>query len=146
MVRRVQEGSGDKAPPEGLKTLNVLLADDEPDVVTLLRATLADDPRIDLLLAFDGDEAWRICVTEKSDLVFLDVMMPRRDGLSVCQAIKQDPQTSHITVVMLSALAQGADVQRAMRAGADDYITKPFSPTALLNKVHSVLGLVPKKF
>ena len=74
------------------------------------------------------------------DLVLLDLMMPKMDGHAVCRALKQAPATRGIKVVMLTALAQETDRRTAMRAGADDYMTKPFSPTALLAKVEEMLG------
>ena len=137
------------SPKRGLsvaKTVRkVLLADDEAQVLDLLQATLASDPRYTLLVARNGDEALDLCRQEHPDLVFLDVVMPRRNGYVVCKEIKGDPSLRDTKVVMLSAMAQGADLDNAMRAGADGYVTKPFSPTALLQKVEGVLGLPPNE-
>ena len=72
-------------------------------------------------------------------MLFLDIMMPGRDGFDVCQELKNDPATKNIRVVMLTALAQQADHQKALAAGADDYFTKPFSPTVLLQKIEQIL-------
>ncbi|MBI2919156.1 MAG: response regulator [Chloroflexi bacterium] len=119
-------------------TNKVLIADDEAPIVNLLRATLGED-RYHLLVARDGDEALAIARREKPDLVFLDILMPKVDGFKVCQALKADPATAHIRIVMLTALAQESDRQKATNVGADDYLTKPFSPTELLEKVEEIL-------
>lgn len=119
----------------------ILIADDEPGVIMLVSATLGDDTRYRILTAKDGDEALRIARREKPDLLFLDIMMPKRDGYAVCQTLKNDAATSAIKVIMLTARVQGSDQKKARDAGADDYMTKPFSPTALLRKVEDVLAL-----
>ena len=73
-------------------------------------------------------------------MVLLDVNMPEIDGFEVCRALKSDPETQHIVVVMLTAMAQVSDRERGMAVGADGFFTKPFSPLALLEKVEDVLG------
>ena len=118
----------------------ILVADDEEGVRALIVATLGRENRYHLLLAEDGEEALRIARKEKPDLLLLDIMMPKKDGYGVCQELKKDPTTSNTKVVMLTALAQEADRQKAKKAGADDYFTKPFSPTALLKKVDGLLA------
>ena len=117
----------------------ILLADDEEDVLELLTATLENDERYVLLLARDGEEALEIARAEKPDLFFLDILMPKMNGYEVCQALKKDPSTKQIKVIILTALAQQVDWERAMDAGADGYLTKPFSPTALLKRVDDLL-------
>ncbi|MBF8266916.1 MAG: response regulator receiver protein [Dehalococcoidia bacterium] len=119
----------------------ILLADDEEGVLELLSATLGNDKRYVLFLARDGEEALRIARREKPDLLFLDVVMPKMNGYQMCQALKEDPATAQTRVIMLTALAQQAHRQRAMEAGADDYFTKPFSPTALLNVVENLVTM-----
>lgn len=119
----------------------VLLADDEDGVLALVSATLGNDRRYTLLTAKDGEEALSIARKEVPDLIFLDIMMPKMDGYQVCQALKHANATRHIKVVMLTAMAQDANRERARSAGADDYFTKPFSPTALLEKVSDLLDL-----
>ncbi|MBI4201884.1 MAG: response regulator [Chloroflexi bacterium] len=119
----------------------VLLADDEDGVLALVAATLANDERYILLTARDGEEALAIARREIPDLVFLDIIMPKLDGYQVCRALKLSPTTGHIRVVMLTAMAQDVNRERAQSAGADDYFTKPFSPTALLEKVNDMLEL-----
>lgn len=119
----------------------VLLADDEERILGLVQATLGADTRYEVILATDGEEALRACREERPDLVFLDLLMPKMDGYTVCRELKASPETSGIRVVMLTAMAQEADRRTAMRVGADDYMTKPFSPSALLSKVEEMLGL-----
>ncbi|MBI2171036.1 MAG: response regulator [Chloroflexi bacterium] len=119
----------------------VLLADNEDGVLALLAAALGNDDRYSLLVARDGEEALALAKKEVPDLVVLDVMMPKVDGYQVCQALKQSPPTRHIKIVMLTAMAQYANRERARAVGADDYVTKPFSPTALRTRVRSLLAL-----
>ena len=121
-------------------TQKVLLADDEEGILALLAATLGNEGWYEVLLARDGDEALEIARREKPALVFLDVRMPKRDGHEVCRALKEDPNTAQIRVIMLTALTQEFDRQEAADAGADDYFVKPFSPMALLQKVEEVLA------
>jgi CheY-like chemotaxis protein len=118
----------------------ILLADDEPAVRRLVTATLADESRYQILEAGDGVEALNIARAERPALLLLDVNMPELDGFEVCRALKADPATRDIVVVMLTALAQPTDRERGLAAGADGFFTKPFSPLALLEKVEEVLG------
>ena len=117
----------------------VLLADDEEDILMLVSATLGGDERYDLILARDGEEALNRARQDMPDLIFLDVMMPKMDGFEVCGKLKSDSATSGIKIVMLTAMAQEMDKEKADAAGADYYFTKPFSPTALMNKVEELL-------
>lgn len=119
----------------------VLVADDESEILDLLSLTLEDDERYSVITARDGEEALRLCREERPELVILDVQMPKMDGVSVCKNIRQDASISGMKVVMLTALSQESEIDRALVAGADDYMTKPFSPTALHMKVLQALGL-----
>ena len=121
-------------------TKKVLLADDEEDILMLVSATLGGDDRYSLVLARDGQEALDKAREDRPDLVFLDVMMPKMDGFEVCRQIKSDSETANVKVVMLTAMAQELDRQKAEDAGADYYFSKPFSPTALLAKVDELLA------
>ena len=121
-------------------TKKVLLADDEEDILMLVSATLGGDDRFQLILARDGEEALKRAREDKPELIFLDVMMPKMDGIEVCRKLKSDSETSQVKVVMLTAMAQDMDREKADEAGADFYFTKPFSPTALLNKVEELLA------
>lgn len=118
----------------------VLLADDEEDILMLVSATLGGDDRYSLVLARDGEEALNRAREESPDLIFLDVMMPKMDGFEVCRRLKSDSATSHAKIVMLTAMVQEADRQKATEVGADYYFSKPFSPTALLAKVDELLS------
>ena len=118
----------------------ILLADDEAAVRRLVTATLADETRYQILEAGDGVEALSMARAEHPALLLLDVNMPEMDGFEVCKALKSDPATRSIVVVMLTAMAQPADRERGLSAGADGFFTKPFSPLALLEKVEEVLG------
>ena len=117
----------------------ILIADDEEAIRALVIATLGNSDAYTLLSAGDGESALQLIREAVPDLVFLDVMMPGRNGIDVCREIKSDPALKHIKVVMLTALGAEEDRQRALDAGASDYFTKPFSPTKLLQKVRELL-------
>lgn len=117
----------------------ILLADDEAPLRMLVSATL-ESSRYQLLEAANGKEALEMARREKPHLVLLDVAMPEMNGFEVCRQLKASPETSSITVIMLTAMGQQADRLMGQKVGADDYIVKPFSPSALLSKVDQVLG------
>lgn len=117
--------------------VKLLIADDEPAVRALVHATLEGDGYV-ILEAADGAEALEVSRYERPSLVLLDIMMPRLEGIQVCRMLKADPDTAGIVVVMLSAQAQERDRNRGLAAGANDYLTKPFSPLALLRMVESL--------
>jgi DNA-binding response OmpR family regulator len=116
----------------------VLLADDDPSLLRLISTTLGSED-FDLFQASDGQEALEAARAERPDLILLDINMPRLDGFQVCHALKQDPQTAGIKVVMLSARGSEADRARGRECGAEDYFVKPFSPIQLLNRVYALL-------
>jgi CheY-like chemotaxis protein len=119
----------------------ILIVDDQQEVRELVEVTLRiGDYKI--LQAEDGPEALKIARAEMPDMILLDVMMPKggMDGFEVCETLKNNPQTSGITIVMLTAKGQDVDKARGKRAGANEYFTKPFSPLALMNKVDEVLS------
>ena len=89
----------------------------------------------------DAIKSWQAAMTEEPDLIILDVMMPGADGLTVCRELKQNPRTKHIPVLMLTARAGKDDRDAGLEAGADDYVTKPFSPQRLVDKVNELLGV-----
>jgi CheY-like chemotaxis protein len=116
-------------------TRGVLIVDDDPFVRKLIATTLEDVREFELHEAADGVEALSIARRERPSLVFLDVDMPRLDGIETCRSLRADQQTSGTTIVMLTA-AHGYNVERqAEEAGADLFLTKPFSPLALLRLV-----------
>ena len=121
-------------------TNRILIVEDEEDILELLFAIFGDrlgDYRI--LCTRDGEEALRIVRTDKPDIVLLDIQLPKLDGFKVCRSIKSDPAMSHTRVLMLSGMAQNSDWQKAREAGADGYITKPFSSIELVEKVERLL-------
>jgi DNA-binding response OmpR family regulator len=117
----------------------VLIADDQPNLRQLVRLTL-ESGHFEILEAPDGDAALAVARAERPDLLFLDWTMPGPAGVEVCRALREDPQTSRMRIVMLTARSQESDRLHAQEMGADDYITKPFSPIQLLEKVRDVLG------
>jgi len=121
--------------------LSVLIADDEPYVVELVRVTLEDD-RVRVFEAADGQTALAVAEALAIDLVLLDVHLPDLSGLEVCRALRANPRSATARIVMLTAAAQQDDVMRGLAAGADDYLTKPFSPVRLLSLVDRLLPRV----
>jgi CheY-like chemotaxis protein len=117
---------------------SVLIAENERVLRTLIRATLRKND-VRLLEAVSGTEALTVAQQEHPDVLLLDVGLPGLDGYAVCQAIKGDPRTADIRVVMLTARAQRADRERGAQAGADSYITKPFSTDELRAQVQLFL-------
>jgi two-component system alkaline phosphatase synthesis response regulator PhoP len=117
----------------------VLVADDMPDLRLLVRSALRHEG-IRVLEACNGDEALAIARRERPDLILLDVAMPALDGFSVCRALRGDPNTSGLKVLMLTARAQKADRARGAEVGADGYLTKPFRHQALLEAVRQLLA------
>lgn len=121
-------------------TRKVLVADDEESVVELLSAIFDQDPKYELIIARDGEEALDVARRQKPDVLFLDVLMPKRTGYEVCRILKSEPSTAKVKVVIFTALTREIDQQRAREAGADDFIAKPFSPTTILQKLEELLG------
>ena len=118
----------------------ILVVDDILVNVKLLEAKL-DNEYYDVLTAFDGPTALEIVKQDSPDIVLLDVMMPGMDGYEVCHTIKTDPATAHIPVVMVSALSEVSDRVRGLKAGADDFLTKPVSDIALFSRIRSLVRL-----
>jgi two-component system cell cycle response regulator len=121
-------------------TARVLVVDDILSNVKLLEAKLSAE-YFDVVTAFNGDAALARMETDIPDIVLLDVMMPGMDGFEVCRRIKADPRTTHIPVVMVTALDQSADRVAGLDAGADDFLTKPIDDTALFARVKSLVRL-----
>jgi len=117
----------------------ILIVDDRPEVVELVRVTLEGED-YQIVDASDGKEALKKVRLEKPDLVLLDVVMPKMDGFEVCRKLKKDPETQEIPIIMLTAKAQKVDKEKGRQVGASDYITKPFSPSALLTKIEEILA------
>jgi two-component system phosphate regulon response regulator PhoB len=118
----------------------VLIADDEPSMRLLVHTTI-ESSEYDVAEAADGDEAWAYIAQHKPQLVLLDIQMPGRNGLEILKSIRSDPTLNGTRVILLSAKALVADVEAGMDAGADFYLTKPFSPLELLNRVADALEM-----
>jgi DNA-binding response OmpR family regulator len=116
----------------------ILVVDDEPPILELVRFTLEDE-QIRVLEAGDGLQALETALAARPDLILLDVQMPRLDGLEVCRRLRADASLAGTRIVMLTAAGQDADRARGLAAGADEYLTKPFSPLALFTLVRSFL-------
>lgn len=116
----------------------ILIADDEPDVLRLVSGNLRN-AGFEVLQAADGEEALALARREAPSLIVLDQMMPTMSGTEVCKALKQDPATRDIPVIMLTARAEEIDRVLGLELGADDYVTKPFSPREFVLRVKSVL-------
>lgn len=116
----------------------ILIVEDEEDVLELIRYNLEkSEYRVET--ALDGRAALDKARAGKPDLILLDLMLPKVDGLQVCRTLKNEPNTSTIPVVMLTAKGTEADIVAGLEMGADDYITKPFSPRVLLARIKAVL-------
>jgi DNA-binding response OmpR family regulator len=122
----------------------ILIADDTPMAAELLQDYL-DDPAFELRVAGDGDETLRQVAAWKPDLVLLDVMMPRISGFEVCKRIRANPATHDIAVLMITALDQHSDIERAVDAGTDDFLSKPIAKSELLKRVGALLTARQKK-
>jgi DNA-binding response OmpR family regulator len=123
--------------------MKILIVDDEPHLRMLIQQTLEEleDEGVELLLATNGEEALDTIRKERPQLVFLDVMMPKKNGFDVCHEVKQELGLSGTHIILLTAKGQEFDRQRGEAVGADRYMTKPFDPDALLATARSVLGI-----
>lgn len=121
-------------------TARILVVDDIPTNVKLLEARLVAE-YFEVLAVDDGYKALSICETTPVDLILLDIMMPGIDGFEVCERLKANPRTAHVPVVMVTALDQPSDRVRGLKAGADDFLTKPVNDLQLLSRVKSLVRL-----
>ncbi|MDD4954004.1 MAG: response regulator transcription factor [Candidatus Omnitrophica bacterium] len=116
----------------------ILIIEDEKDIIKMLDYNLKKDG-FRVASCRDGEEALDLAVSEHPDLILLDLMLPGMDGLEVCKTLKKEAKTSGIPIIMLTARAQEADKVVGLELGADDYVTKPFSPRELLARIKAVL-------
>ena len=118
----------------------VLVVDDNLQNLELIQAYLEELP-VSTLTATDGQEAMDMVEREKPDLILLDIMMPKMSGFEVCRRVKNDPATSHIPIIMVTALNEFGDMQRAVDCGTDDFVSKPVNKIELLTRVKTMLKL-----
>jgi len=117
----------------------ILVVDDEIYIVHILDFSLGMEG-YEVVTALDGEQALAKVKTEEPDLIVLDIMMPKLDGYETCKILKSDPETRHIPVILLSAKGRNVDQKMGFQVGADDYITKPFSPRKLVERINLILG------
>jgi DNA-binding response OmpR family regulator len=118
--------------------LTVLVVDDEPHIIDLVRVTLEDE-HVRVLAAADAAGALDLATGLQPDLILLDVNLPDLNGFEVCRRLRRHPRSAGSKIVMLTAAAQREDMARGLAAGADHYLTKPFSPVRLLTLVEELL-------
>ena len=121
------------------KRQTIVIVDDEPHLRNLVRATI-DSPVYQVIEACDGEEAWILIKERKPALVLLDLNMPKRSRLEVLKAIRADPELRGTQVMVLTASDQQSDIDAGILAGADYYLTKPFSPADLVARVSEAIG------
>jgi CheY-like chemotaxis protein len=119
----------------------VLIVDDEPNVRRLSHTILAK--AFEVIEAEDGRQAIDMAIAQKPDVILMDIMMPKMDGLTACHVIKKDPATKAIPVVMVTAIGFELNIKLSQQMGATGYVTKPFSPQDLLGKITEVLANRP---
>jgi DNA-binding response OmpR family regulator len=117
----------------------VLVVDDEPFICRSLSFVLRKD-NYEVIEARNGEEALAAIRQHRPDLVFLDVMMPKINGFEVTERVRADPDLACVRIILLTAKGQDSDRETGKRAGADDYMTKPFSPTKILERAREILG------
>lgn len=128
-------------PEQPLPPCKVLIVDDNPQNLELLVAYLEDVPNITTLTATNGIESLQVVNEQEPDLLLLDIMMPKMSGFEVCRQLKSDPATRDIQVIMVTALDEISDHERAQECGTDEFLTKPVNRIELLTRVRSLLRL-----
>ncbi|MEJ2585212.1 MAG: response regulator [Robiginitalea sp.] len=120
----------------------LLIVDDEAHIRMLIEQTLEDleDEGVELLFADNGEMALNIIKEEKPNLVFLDVMMPKMNGMEVCQKVKKELGLDQVYIILLTAKGQEVDRQKGLEMGADRYMTKPFDPDEMLSVAEDILN------
>ena len=120
----------------------ILIADDEPNIVISLEYLMKREGYT-VLVARDGQEALDMIARDRPDLVLLDVMMPKKSGFEVCQAVRASEELQATKILMLTAKGRDTDLAKGLALGADAYMTKPFSTRELVQKVAEMLGQQP---
>ena len=118
--------------------VKILIVDDEPDIVELLSYNLEKE-KFSIVKAYDGEAALGLVRSEKPELMILDLMLPKMNGLDVCKAVRRNPETANLPIIMLTAKGEEIDKIIGLEIGADDYITKPFSVKELIARVRAIL-------
>jgi two-component system alkaline phosphatase synthesis response regulator PhoP len=147
-TKRTMEGTGTRFPEESRSTLSskatgttrerILVVDDEEDLLELVNYNLSKEG-FRVRPVTSGEEALAEARETLPDLIVLDLLLPAVDGLEVCRRLKSDPRTRHIPIIMLTAKSEESDMVAGLELGADDYVTKPFSPRVLLARVKAIL-------
>jgi len=119
------------------KEMKILIVEDNDDLLNFMKSTLSDDFKV--YTAIDGEKAWEFISTHVPDLVVSDIMMPNMDGFELCKLIKSTYETSHIPIVLLTALSEKTDQLHGLGLGADDYLTKPFDMNLLIQRIKSII-------
>ncbi len=122
-----------------MKTQTILVVDDEPSIIRPLTFILKKNG-YQILTAVNGEEGLRLAQEKKPDLIFLDVMMPKKNGYEVCQILKEDAETRDIYVIILTARGVELDEEEKTRIQANEYMSKPFSPIKIVEKVKGILA------
>src|SRR5512147_1466025 len=125
-------------------SLKVLVVDDEPDIVELVTYNLSKEG-FAVSSAFDAEEALAKLRKEKFDFIVLDLMLPGIQGMEICRIMRNDPRTKHTPIIMLTAKGEEVDKILGLEMGADDYVTKPFSPRELLARIKTVMRRASEK-
>ena len=118
--------------------VTVLVVDDDPVIMRLLEVNFEMEGYA-VLTATDGEQALHLARTRGPDLIVCDIMMPKVNGLEVVEQLRGDAATRELPIILLSAKAQASEVQKGLDVGADDYITKPFDPLELIERVQALL-------
>ncbi len=125
---------------EPLPPSRVLIADDNPQILELLEAYLEQLP-VTVHMATDGEATLAAVEQQEPDLILLDIMMPKRSGFEVCRMLKDDPRYRDIPVIMVTALNESGDMERARECGCEDFLSKPVNKIELLARVQNLLRL-----
>lgn len=126
---------------EAESRMRILIVDDEEMIRELIHVTLSQDPRFEVFQASTGESAVEATRALQPALVLLDVRMPGIDGVEACEQIRAEHGAERPTIIMITALGEDEDIQRALDAGANDYFIKPFSPRAVLGRVYELFDL-----
>lgn len=118
----------------------ILVVDDEPCILRSLQFQLERVGKLDVITAIDGEEALRLIENERPCIIFLDIMLPKKSGYEICKQIKTDPRLSDIYVIILSARGQLNEISKGIELGADEYMTKPFDPSLVLERARKILA------